>query len=316
MGKRKNIAITIGDPAGIGPEVTLKALMDESVFDICNPIIIGDRNVIEEAVKVMKIPFEMKIYDILNVSSISNKNFKKGKASKEGGKACVDYIKRAVELASLKIVKAVVTAPISKESLRMAGFSWPGHTEMLAEFTGTLNYAMLLYSDRIKVILVTTHAPLRDIPDLITKERVYETILNAYRASKMLSIEKPRIAVCALNPHAGEAGIFGKEEIEHIIPAVEKATSYGIPVTGPIPSDILFWKAYHGEYDIVVCMYHDQGLIPLKMLAFNKGVNITIGLPFIRTSPAHGTAYDIAWKGLADPSSMIEALKLAANLEI
>lgn len=316
MGKRRNIAITIGDPAGIGPEVTLKALVDESVLNICNPIIIGDRNIIDEAVRVMKIPFEMKIYDILNVSSISNKNFNKGKASKEGGKACVDYIKKAVELASLKVVKAVVTAPISKESLRMAGFSWPGHTEMLAEFTGTLNYAMLLYSDPIKVILVTTHAPLRDIPDLITKERVYETILNAYRASKMLSIEKPRIAVCALNPHAGEAGIFGKEEIEHIIPAVEKATSYGIPVTGPIPSDTLFWKAYHGEYDIVVCMYHDQGLIPLKMLAFNKGVNITIGLPFIRTSPAHGTAYDIAWKGLADPSSMIEALKLAANLEI
>ncbi|MCX7914350.1 MAG: 4-hydroxythreonine-4-phosphate dehydrogenase PdxA [Thermodesulfovibrionales bacterium] len=316
MKKRRKIAITIGDPGGIGPEVTLKALLDESIFVECNPLIVGDRCVINEAVEAIKIPFETNIYDILETGSISNRRFKRGEPTIEGGKACVEYIKKAVELASLGIVNGIVTAPISKESLRMAGFPWPGHTEMLAELTNTKNYAMFLYSEYLKVILVTTHVSFKDIPKLITKDKVFNTILNAYKASKMLSIDSPRIAVCGLNPHAGEGGIFGKEEIEQIIPAIERAISEGIIVSGPFPSDSLFWRAYNGEFDIVVCMYHDQGLIPLKMLAFNKGVNITIGLPFIRTSPAHGTAYDIAWRGVADPSSMIEAIKIAAKLEI
>ncbi len=316
MSKRKNIAITIGDPAGIGVEVVLKALLDENILNACNPLIIGDRVVIEEAVREMAIPIDIKAYDILDVGFIKNKGFKKSMPSEICGGACVAYLKKAVELASLRIVNAIVTAPISKESLHMAGFTWAGHTEMLAELTHTDKYAMMLYGGPLKVILVTTHTSIRNIPELITKERVLRTIFLADRACKMMEIEHPKIAVCGLNPHAGESGIFGSEEIDHILPAIKEAVDLGIPASGPYPGDTLFWKAYNGEYDIVVCMYHDQGLIPLKMIAFDKGVNITIGLPFIRTSPDHGTAYDIAWKGLASPSSMIEAIKTAVSLKI
>lgn len=316
MPKTKKIAITIGDPAGIGTEATLKALLDETIINECNPLIIGDRIVIEEAVKEMAIPFDTAIYDILDTRSIKNRSFKKSMPSAEGGRACIEYIKKAVELASLGIVDAIVTAPISKESLKMAGFQWPGHTEMLAELTHTKDYAMMLCGGPLRVILVTTHASIRNIPELITKESVLKTIILANGACKMLGIENPRIGVCGLNPHAGESGIFGQEEIDHITPAIEKGVYMGLPVSGPYPADALFWKAYNGKFDIVVCMYHDQGLIPLKMIAFDKGVNITIGLPIIRTSPDHGTAYDIAWKGLADPSSMIEAIKMAIKLTI
>lgn len=316
MPKKKKIAIAIGDPAGIGTEVTLKALLDESVINECNPLIIGDRAVIEEAVKAMNIPFDTAIYDILDTKSINDRKFKKCKPTKEGGSACVNYIKKAVELASLGIVDAVVTAPISKESLKMAGFPWPGHTEMLAELTHVKDYAMMLCGGTLKIVLVTTHTAMRNIPKLITKERVLKTIILADRACKMMGIENPKIAVCGLNPHAGESGIFGEEEIQYIAPAIKDALHKGIPVSGPYPADTLFWKAYNCEFNIVVCMYHDQGLIPLKMTAFDKGVNITIGLPFIRTSPGHGTAYDIAWQGIANPSSMIEAIKVAARLKI
>jgi 4-hydroxythreonine-4-phosphate dehydrogenase len=211
-------------------------------------------------------------------------------------------------------VDAIVTAPISKESLKMDGFKWPGHTEMLAELTNTKDFAMMFYSDKLKLILVTIHTALRNVPDLIKKEKVLQTIILAKKACEMMGIENPKIAVAGLNPHAGEAGIFGDEEIKEIIPAVNEARASGISASGPYPADTLFHKAYNGEFDIIVCMYHDQGLIPLKMMAFDKAVNVTIGLPIIRTSPDHGTAYDIAWKGIANPSSMIEAIKLAAKL--
>ncbi|MCG2813219.1 MAG: 4-hydroxythreonine-4-phosphate dehydrogenase PdxA, partial [Thermodesulfovibrionales bacterium] len=193
---------------------------------------------------------------------------------------------------------------------------WHGHTEMLAELTDTKDYAMMLVGEPLKVILVTIHTPLRSVPDMITRESVLKTIRLAKKACGMLGIENPRIAVAGLNPHAGEAGIFGSEEGNEIIPAIEDAKKLGIPVTGPYPPDTVFNKAYNGEIDMVVCMYHDQGLIPLKMIAFDRGVNVTVGLPIIRTSPDHGTAYDIAWKGIADPSSMLEAIKMAARLEV
>ncbi len=315
MSRKKKIAVTIGDPAGIGTEVTLKALLDDGVINECSPLIIGDRMVIEEAVKAMDIPFDTAIYDILDTKSINNRKFKKSSPTKEGGSACVNYIKKAVELASLGIIDSIVTAPISKESLKMAGFSWPGHTEMLAELTHIQDYAMMLCGGPLRIILVTTHTAMRNIPELITKERVFKTILLANKACKMMGIDNPKIAVCGLNPHSGESGIFGEEEIVHITPAIKDALHDGIHVSGPYPADTLFWKAYNCEFDIVVCMYHDQGLIPLKMIAFDKGVNITIGLPFIRTSPDHGTAYDIAWKGVANPSSMIEAIKVAVKLK-
>ncbi len=314
MTKPKKIAITIGDPAGIGAEITLKALLSDEIKQICRPLLIGDRSVIEEAVGSMGIPFDLETIEILNIGVIKDGNFEKCRATAESGRACVAYIKKAVELASLRIVDAIVTAPITKESLKMAGFKWHGHTEMLAELTGTKDYAMMLCGGSLRVILVTIHTALKNVPMMISKEDVLKTIILAKRACDMLGIENYKIAVAGLNPHAGEAGIFGDEEIEIITPGVQKAQDMGISVSGPYPPDTLFHRAYNGEFDIIVCMYHDQGLIPLKMIAFDKGVNITVGLPFVRTSPDHGTAYDIAWKGIASPSSMIEAIKLAAQL--
>jgi 4-hydroxythreonine-4-phosphate dehydrogenase len=215
-----------------------------------------------------------------------------------------------------KKVHGIVTAPISKEALALAGFPWPGHTEMLAEFTGTKEYAMMLVGAPLRVILVTIHTALKNVPALITTERVLGTILLAEKACAMLGMKEPRIAVAGLNPHAGESGVLGSEEMQEIIPAIMQAKERGIAVQGPYPPDVVFHKAYKGDVDMVVCMYHDQGLIPLKMLFFDKGVNVTVGLPIIRTSPDHGTAYDIAWKGSADPSSMREAIHMALRLNL
>jgi len=321
----KKLAVTIGDTGGIGPEVVLKAL--SSVADECLPIIIGDLSVIEEAVRAFGITQSIKtIRDVEDASPSpgilwcmdmkSLKSYAKGKPAAENGKACVDYIRKAVGLAMERKVNGIVTAPISKEALKLAGFPWPGHTEMLAEFTRAKEYAMMLVGGPLRVILVTIHTALRNVPARITKERVFGTILLARKACTMLGIKEPKIAVAGLNPHAGESGVLGSEEIKEIVPAVTLANEQGITVQGPYPPDVVFHKAYNGDVDMVVCMYHDQGLIPLKMIAFDKGVNVTVGLPIIRTSPDHGTAYDIAWKGIADPSSMREAIKLALRLKL
>lgn len=321
----KRLAITIGDPGGIGPEVVVKALT--AMSHECLPIVIGDLSVIEEAVNTSGVSLRVRrISDVGDASSSSDSlwcidlgslsAFRKGKADKDNGAACVGYIKKAVELAMEKRVDALVTAPVSKEALRLAGFPWPGHTEMLGEFTGTEEYAMMLVGGPLRVILVTTHTALRKVPGLITKERVLKTIRLAGKACDMLAIERPRIAVAGLNPHAGESGILGTEERDEIAPAVEAAKAEGTAAKGPYPPDIVFHEAYKGNVDMVVCMYHDQGLVPLKMIAFDKGVNVTVGLPIIRTSPDHGTAYDIAWKGIADPSSMIEAIRMAMRLRL
>ncbi|HAK88525.1 MAG TPA: 4-hydroxythreonine-4-phosphate dehydrogenase PdxA, partial [Nitrospiraceae bacterium] len=312
--KSKKIAITIGDPAGIGPEIVLKAIMSHEITGICEPVIVGDRAVIEEAIGKLGLPAGIKDLELIDTSSIKDGNFQKNKPTAEGGRACASYIKKAVELALNKSVDAVVTAPISKEALKMAGFKWPGHTEMLAELTNTKDFAMMFYSEKLKVILVTIHTALSNVPDLIKKEKVLKTIILAKKSCDMLDIKNPLIAVSGLNPHAGESGIFGNEEIKEIAPAIEEAQNMGIPVSGPYPADTLFHRAYNGEFDIIVCMYHDQGLTPFKMIAFEKGVNMTVGLPIIRTSPDHGTACDIAWKGIANPSSIIEAIKLAARV--
>lgn len=323
----KKIALTMGDPGGIGPEVIVKALQYAEIRDYCTPIVIGSRHVIAEALKLLDLPVKLHIIKTPEESKPSlgflelidmgeTKDFKKGEAAVEGGKACADYIKKAVELADKKQVDAIVTAPISKKALRMAGLQWPGHTELLAELTGTKNYAMMLVGGLLRVILVTIHTSLRSVPDLITKDNVLKTIHLAKKACDMMGIYNPRIAVAGLNPHAGESGIFGDEENKEIKPAIDEAVKQGIPAEGPFPPDVVFYKAYKGEIDIIVCMYHDQGLIPLKMISFDEGVNITVGLPVIRTSPDHGTAYDIAWKGKANPSSIVEAIKLASRLKI
>ncbi len=321
----KKIAITMGDPGGVGPEIIVKALYCAEIREFCTPMVIGDRVVMEEAISLLKLPVKLRIIsspkettsglgsiELIDMGIV--KKIEKCKQTAENGKACISYIKKAVELALNKEVDGIVTAPISKEALKMAGMKWPGHTEMLAELTGTRDYAMMLVGGPLKVILATIHTSLRSVPDLITKENVLKTIRLAKLACDMMGINNPKIAVAGLNPHAGESGIFGDEEIKEIIPAVEDAKKHGIPVTGPFPPDTIFYKAYKGEIDIIVCMYHDQGLIPLKMIAFEEGVNVTVGLPFVRTSPDHGTAYDIAWKGIANPSSMLEAIKMAARL--
>jgi 4-hydroxythreonine-4-phosphate dehydrogenase len=322
----KKIAITMGDPAGVGPEVILKAFFQSGKMQgICKPIVIGDRVVMEEAVRLPGLSVKLNIIttpeeakatagsiDMIDLATLTS--FEKKMPTAEGGRASAAYIRKAVELAVNKQVDAIVTSPISKEALKMAGMHWPGHTEMIAELTGTMDYAMMLAGGPLRVILVTIHTALRNVPGLVTKEKVLKTIRLAKKACSMLGIEHPGIAVAGLNPHAGEAGIFGDEEAREIIPAIEAAKAEGISATGPFPPDTVFIKAYKGEVDIVVCMYHDQGLVPLKMIAFDKGVNVTIGLPIIRTSPDHGTAYDIAWSGKADPSSMIEAIKLAIKM--
>lgn len=318
----KKIAVTMGEPGGVGPEVALKAI--KALRGRFIPIVVADASVMEEAAGTLPSPPELRIIkspgearpgaaNILD--SCRARGFKKGKPTKAGGRASADSIKKALSLVLKKDADALVTAPISKEALRMAGLKWPGHTEMLASLTGTKDYAMMLMGGPLRVMLVTTHVALRDVPGLITPEAVSKTIRLALRACEMLSINEPRIAVSALNPHAGEGGLMGNEEINIIGPAVEAAKNKGLPVYGPYPPDTLYHRAYKGEFDIVVSMYHDQGLVPLKLVAFEKSVNVTVGLPVIRISPGHGTAYGIAWTGQANPSSMMEAIKTALRLK-
>jgi 4-hydroxythreonine-4-phosphate dehydrogenase len=323
----KKLAITMGDPGGVGPEIIVKSLGYSYIPRLCLPIVIGNVHVIKEAIRILKSPLKVRpvisphevkpLKDSIHCIDMGiTKTFKKNKPTAQGGRASVGYIQKAAELASQKSVDGIVTAPISKEALKMAGFTWPGHTEMLADFTRTKDYAMMFIGEPLRIILVTIHTALKDVPESITQQKIVKTIRFAKKACDMLKIKNPKIAAAGLNPHAGEAGRFGDEELKKIIPAIKKARKEGVPVSGPYPPDTLFHKAYKGDIDVVVCMYHDQGLIPLKMIAFDKGVNLTLGLPFIRTSPDHGTAYDIAWKGIADPTSMIEAIKFAAKLKI
>ena len=236
---------------------------------------------------------------------------------RKAGQASLDYITTAVKSALENEIDAIVTAPISKESTHLAGSKYPGHTEMLKDLSGSNQAVMMFEGQKFKVMLVTIHEALSNVPKLISKDRVLSTIkLTHDSLVNLFKIDAPKIVVCGLNPHAGESGAFGNEEIDHIIPAVEEARELGINVEGPLPADTLFYYANQGKWDAVVAMYHDQGLIPFKMVSFNDGVNITLGLPIIRTSPDHGTAFDIAWKGVADPSSMIAAIKVAAQFAI
>lgn len=308
----KKIAITMGDAGGIGPEVAVKAALSEGIQDLCSPYLVGDRRVLEEAADLTGCTLN----NIEVIEPFTAASFQKGKATPESGMASYAYIRRAVELCLGGDFHGMVTAPISKDALRMAGLSWPGHTEMLAELTSTDRYAMMLTGGPLSVILVTTHLPLREVPEKLTKDLVAQKIGLAHEAAMMLGIEDPVIAVAGLNPHAGEERLFGNEEADLIEPAVMMAAQNGFSAEGPVPPDVVFRLAYNGSVDIIVAMYHDQGLIPLKMIAFDSGVNVTVGLPVIRTSPDHGTAYDIAWSGTADPGSMVEAIRLSCRLSL
>jgi 4-phospho-D-threonate 3-dehydrogenase / 4-phospho-D-erythronate 3-dehydrogenase len=323
------IGITMGDGAGIGPEIIVKALTDKNIYNLCQPLVIGDRDNMERAALLAKAPVTVRgikkieeahyVYGTLDVLDLENlpSDLPYGQVDGRAGKAAHDYIEAAVALALKGQLEAVVTAPLNKEALKLGGCSHPGHTEILADLSKTIDYSMMLTSKSLRVIHVTTHVSIRKACDLIKKERVLKIIKLADKAVRALGIASPRIAVAGFNPHSGEGGLFGTEEIEEIIPAIEEARSLGLNATGPIPPDTVFYRtAVKKEFDIVVVMYHDQGHIPLKLHGFETGVNVTVGLPFIRTSVDHGTAFDIAGKGMADSSSMTEAIRFAATMAL
>ncbi len=322
------IAITMGDPAGIGPEIILKAFGEREVFAQCRPLIVGDEGILSHTIHWMNSPVVIKkiedpgegdfipgTLNLVPLTDLSPEQVPLGMPQKEGGEAAYRYIERGVKMTQTGIVDAMVTAPISKEALHIAGHPFPGHTELLAAMTGAEDYVMMLAGPQLRVALVTTHLPLREVPSALSRERVKRTIvITSQGLRRYFGIGVPKLAVAALNPHAGEGGLFGSEEEEVIAPAIEECRREGIKVDGPLPSDSLFFRAVQGGYDAVVSMYHDQGLIPLKLLHFWEGVNVTLGLPIIRTSVDHGTGYDIAGQGVADPTSLISAIKMAAEM--
>jgi 4-hydroxythreonine-4-phosphate dehydrogenase len=281
------VAITVGDPAGIGPEVAARAAADSRVRDACDPVLYA--------------PPDGTI-------------FPPGVLSADAGRAAYDTIVRAVADAQRHVVDAIATAPVNKEAFRLAGLPWNGHTDLLAHLTGTPDVAMMFYSEALRVVLATVHIALADVPRAITRESLEATIALTARELPRFGVAAPRIAVAGLNPHAGEHGLFGREEETSIAPAIAAARGRGIDVSGPFPADTVFVRARRGEFDVVVACYHDQGLIPVKLVAFGEAVNVTLGLPIVRTSVDHGTAFDIAGKGIADPQSMIAAVLLAARL--
>lgn len=320
------IAITMGDPAGIGPEIIIKALSNDSMREMARFLIFGDSNILHREannldLKIPLIPipsvaeagFPPNAVEIVNLTALSP-SLEYGKTSAVSGDAAFRYIKNAALSAIKGEVDAVVTAPISKEALKMAGHNYPGHTEILAELCNTNDYVMMLAGPHLRVVLCTIHVPYTQVPALLSNDLVFKTIRITHEALSKYLGKKPRIAVASLNPHAGEGGMFGNEEVNFIKPAIQEALSKGMGASGPYPADTLFYRASKGDYDVVVCMYHDQGLIPLKLLDFETGVNVTLGLPIIRTSVDHGTAFGIAGKGVANPSSMVEAINMAVEM--
>lgn len=325
--RRPVIGMTMGDAAGIGPEIIVKCLQDSHIYELCRPLVIGDAKRLKQVAHMMGLPQEIAVVehvsegrytpgtiDCLDLDLLPE-NVPFGVISGRNGNAAFHYVKRAVELAQAGDLSAICTAPLSKEALHKGGHLYPGHTEILASLSGTKDYAMLLSTHDLRVIHVTTHIGLLDAIRSITPERVYTTIRIAHETLQRLGIAKPRIAVCGINPHAGENGLFGcGEEEEKIAPAIQQALSAGIDATGPLPADTLFFRARRGDFDIVVAMYHDQGHGPVKVLGLEAGVNMTAGLPFVRTSVDHGTAFDIAGEGIADELSMKEAIYQALRM--
>ena len=319
----------MGDPAGIGPEVVLKAVAEEDVLRCCAPIIIGDAQLLAHNARTLDLqcgyeiirrgePFPDRFTSplIFHLDNIEG-HIEPGIESGLAGKAAAGYIEAAVELCAAGSIDAIATAPINKRALFLGGYSFPGHTEFLAQLTGTEAYAMGFVAANLRVVLISTHVPLSEAIRLVTRERIEKTIRLADQELQRWGIERPRLAVAALNPHGAEGGLFGIEEASEIMPAVASCrTTDGINVRGPFSADTVFLRASRGEFDAVVACYHDQAMIPVKCLSFGEAVNITLGLPFIRTSVDHGTAFDIAGKGIAEHSSMVEAIKLAAELSL
>ncbi|MCC3646484.1 MAG: 4-hydroxythreonine-4-phosphate dehydrogenase PdxA [Bacillota bacterium] len=323
------VGITMGDAAGVGPEIILKSLADAEMYEISNPLVIGDKKILEraksfvnsglviEAVsaeQLREIPYKHGVVHCLDLDLLPE-DLPIGQVSPEAGNAAFQYLAKAIEMAKENRIEAICTAPLNKEALQKGGHMYPGHTEILADLTNTKDYSMMLSAPNLRVIHVTTHVGIIDAVKMINPERVYHVLKLAHDTLKKAGIESPKIAVCGINPHAGENGLFGYgEEEEKVVPGVEKAQAEGINAIGPLPADTLFFRAVRGDFDIVVAMYHDQGHGPVKVLGLDAGVNITVGLPIIRTSVDHGTAFDIAGKGIADEKSLMEAMRQAVEL--
>lgn len=336
---RKRLAVTMGDPAGIGPEVVVRALAEPGVYQKAVPVVYGDRAPLEDAlrftgnenltIRTIRSPEEAVgdygCVELVDLGLIGPGGWEYGKNQVHTGDAAFQYVVRAIADTMAQKCDAVVTAPISKEAIHMAGHHYSGHTEIFADYTNTAKYGMLLASDRLRVIHVTTHISMRDACDRITRERVLNTIKLARTGMRLLGCENPRIGVAGFNAHCSENGLFGDQEAKAILPAVEDAKALGMDVTGPVPPDTVFCKALGGMFDIVVAMYHDQGHIPIKLMGFRidpvtntytsvSGINCSIGMPIIRTSVDHGTAYDKAGRGEANGQSMIEAMEAGAQM--
>jgi len=325
--KRPSIAITMGDPSGVGPEIIAKSLNDKNIYERCRPFVVGDAKILKRALQVTNLElqlnsitqpedamYEYGTIDIIDLDLVSE-DLPWGQVSSEAGNAAFRYLEKAISYANEGKIQGICTAPLNKEALHKAGHVYPGHTEILAELTNTKDFAMMLSAPGLRVIHVTTHVGLIDAINKINVDRQYTVIKLAHETLQKAGIKSPRIAVCGINPHAGENGLFGHgEEEEKIIPAIEKAQEEGINVQGPLPADTLFFRAKRGDFDIVVAQYHDQGHGPIKVLGLEAGVNITVGLPTIRTSVDHGTAFDIAGKNIADELSLKEALRMAVEL--
>lgn len=282
------IGLSVGDPAGIGPEIAERAARDPRVTEVCEPLVYRP----EPGVG----------------------GFPPGAATAAGGQAAFDVVRRAAADALAGRLDGIATGPVNKTALHLAGLPWRGHTDLLARLTGASDVAMMFHADRLRVVLATVHIPLAEVPARLTRARVERTVELAASELPRFGYSAPRLALAGLNPHAGEQGILGVEDARVLQPAVEALRARGIDISGPLPGDTVFLRAVNGEFDAVVACYHDQGLIPVKLIAFGRAVNVTLGLPIVRTSVDHGTAYDIAGQGVADPSSMIEAVRLAAKL--
>jgi 4-hydroxythreonine-4-phosphate dehydrogenase len=317
----------MGDPAGIGPEVVLKAVAEEEVRGVCVPIVIGDAQLLAHTARTLDlqcgydivrlgepIPEEIHdplIYHLDNIGGFVEPGIESGIA----GKAAAGYIEAAVDLCAAGSIDAIATAPINKRALFLGGYSFPGHTEFLAHLTGTEEYAMAFVAGNLRIVLLSTHVPLAVAIRMVERDRLVKIIHLTHRELMRWGLERPRIAVAALNPHGAEGGLFGVEEASEMLPAIEACrVNDEMNVQGPFSADTVFLRASRGEFDAVVACYHDQAMIPVKCLSFGEAVNVTLGLPFIRTSVDHGTAFDIAGKGLAEHSSMVAAIKLAADL--
>jgi 4-hydroxythreonine-4-phosphate dehydrogenase len=311
VSRRPRLALTVGDPAGIGPEIVLKALASSS----CPPaewVVYGPLALLEERSRRFSLPAAATL--AAAVVDVEAAPVALGAVSAEGGRAAAAAVQAAVADALAGRVAGIVTAPLHKEALRAAGHPWPGHTELLAEAAGVSDVAMLFVGGGLRVALLTIHRSLRSVPDAVTRAETERIVRLVHRELPRLGAKQRRIAVCGVNPHAGEHGLFGREDEDVLRPAVEALRAEGLSVTGPLPADTVFVRAAQGEFDAVVAAYHDQGLVPVKLLAFGRAVNVTLGLPFVRTSVDHGTAFDIAALGRADPGSLLAAMALALEL--